>query len=781
MRFSVTVLIACLLIPLATPAAEIFPRPPALADRVEFWTRIYTEVGTDAGLIHDSEHLGAVYEVVRFPSGLSRRQRERRVRKVKRRYEAILNLLGAGRRSDLSADAKRVLNLWPDDVSNRTLRAAARRVRYQRGQADKFRDGIVRSGRWRDHIQDILVQQGLPAGLVALPHVESSFNPRAYSKVGAAGLWQFTRSTGQRFMRVDSAVDERMDPHIATVAAAALLRENYERTESWPLAITAYNHGAAGMMRAVRKLGTRDIDVVISRYRSRSFGFASRNFYCEFLAALDIDSDPEKFFGPTRYEEPDALEAILLDAYYPGPTLAHAFGVEIGLLQELNPALRPAIWTGKKRVPKNFSLKLPPRDGQPPAIQVLAGIPDSERHSQQTRDRFHRVQRGETLSVIARRYHTSQRTLMSLNNLRSPHRIRAGQRLRLPGDPPAPVARRPGHAVPVEPAWEGDQYRVRRGETLTEIARRVGVTPAELAEANAIRDANRIAVGQVLQIPGREKAEPSPAESEVAEATVQPTAPAQAPATIPVAEPIAAEERTVHHPTAPESTVPEGAPVAEPVDQQVPLRVADASEPAPLTTPKIVGSTARVVAEPPRSTESGAAEPPRGSPDPLPALPPTRTATSLAEGLLQIDPSRWSVHGGERTAIQPGETLGHYAEWLEVPTQRLRDLNGMRRGSAVTIGKRVRLDFSRVSAAEFEARRLAYHRSVRVTYLEDFEIKGTEEHVLRRGETLWGLSRTHYGVPVWLLWDYNPSLDFGNLAPGARLTIPRVERRASGA
>ena len=136
-----------------------------------------------------------------------------------------------------------------------------------------------------------------------LPHVESSFNPRAYSKVGAAGLWQFMRSTGRRYMRIDGAVDDRLDPFRSTEAAAQLLAYNYRVLGTWPLALTAYNHGTAGMRRAKETLGTDDIVRIVRNYTSRTFGFASRNFYVSFLAALEIDRNPEKYFGSLQKDE----------------------------------------------------------------------------------------------------------------------------------------------------------------------------------------------------------------------------------------------------------------------------------------------------------------------------------------------------------------------------------------------------------------------------------------------------------------------------------------------
>ncbi|MEJ2221529.1 MAG: lytic transglycosylase domain-containing protein [Desulfobacterales bacterium] len=156
-----------------------------------------------------------------------------------------------------------------------------RNLRCQIGQKDPFRQGIIRSGAYLTEMKQIFHDAGLPEDLVYLPHVESSFNPEAYSKFGAAGMWQFTRSTGKSFMTVSYAVDERRDPIISTRAAARLLKRNYKKLRNWPMAITAYNHGVTGMLRAKRRKG--DYETIFKEYRSRIFKFASRNFYSEFL------------------------------------------------------------------------------------------------------------------------------------------------------------------------------------------------------------------------------------------------------------------------------------------------------------------------------------------------------------------------------------------------------------------------------------------------------------------------------------------------------------------
>jgi membrane-bound lytic murein transglycosylase D len=200
-------------------------------------------------------------------------------------------------------------------VSPILLKEATERIRFQLGQADRFKEGLIRSSTWETHIAETFANRGLPPELAVLPHVESSFNAAAYSKVGAAGLWQFMRSTGRRYMRVDDAVDERLDPYRATEAAAQLLAYNYRVLGSWPLALTAYNHGAAGMRRARETVGTDDFVKINRTYNSRTFGFASRNFFPSFLAALTIDENPEKYFGALDRRPEQKFREVTMPAY----------------------------------------------------------------------------------------------------------------------------------------------------------------------------------------------------------------------------------------------------------------------------------------------------------------------------------------------------------------------------------------------------------------------------------------------------------------------------------
>ena len=278
------------------------PRPPELERDVQFWIRVYTQLDTNSGVLHDQYNLGVVYQTLHFAPDAPPHERQRQVDDAREALSAALRRISEGGDAPLSPEDQRIKDLWGAEATPARLHAAMDDVRFQLGQSDRFRAGLIRSGAWETHIAETLANLGLPAELAVLPHVESSFNPSAYSKVGAAGLWQFMRSTGRRYMRIDGAVDDRLDPFRSTEAAAQLLAYNYRLLGTWPLALTAYNHGTAGMLRAKESLGTDDIVKIVRGYTGRTFGFASRNFYVSFLAALEIDHNPEKYFGPLPKE-----------------------------------------------------------------------------------------------------------------------------------------------------------------------------------------------------------------------------------------------------------------------------------------------------------------------------------------------------------------------------------------------------------------------------------------------------------------------------------------------
>jgi membrane-bound lytic murein transglycosylase D len=494
MPYHFAAILTSVLLSLASPVLaqswDLFPQPPELEQDIHFWTQVYTAIDNDHGFIHDSSYLNVVYEITVMPNNLDPQTAKKRIKDRRQHYEAILLRLAKGKRKNLTEEEQRVLALWPQNISNENLHAAASRIRFQRGQSNRFRKGLIRAGAYKPFILKTLDSLDLPRELAVLPHVESSFNPAAHSHAGAAGLWQFTRSTGRRFLRIDRLVDERLDPFKATVAAARLLKRNYEITGTWPLAITAYNHGASGMRRAKEQLGTSDIVTIRRHYESPTFGFASRNFYVAFLAALEVDAKAKHYFGLFQPDKPKKSEIIALHNFVPVNALQRVLGLDQSTLKQSNPALLPAVWNGNKYVPRGYELRVPCASSCRGA-KAVAYLAPWEQFDQQVPDRFHKVQRGQTLSYIAQRYGIKVRKLAKINNLSNRHHIRIGQVLRLP---------LPATAGVTDIALQGKRYTVQHGDTLSEIARRFGVTLQTLLKANGITDKHQIYVGQHLQL-----------------------------------------------------------------------------------------------------------------------------------------------------------------------------------------------------------------------------------------------------------------------------------------
>ncbi|MXX77315.1 MAG: LysM peptidoglycan-binding domain-containing protein [Holophagales bacterium] len=504
---------------------DLFPLPENLAAAVEFWKDVFATYTSDQVVLHDERHLNVVYSVIDMgdlrATGSSElqidRARIRRVRTEMSRIAKALRDLAAGQPAiDLPPDLRSIPSQMENIAGGRTkYRRAAGLIRSQRGLRDRFEEAIEISGMFMPGIQRTLAEYGLPAEIRCLPFVESMFNYRARSKVGASGAWQFTASTGRAFLQMDEAVDARSDVLLAAAGAARKLRRDYESLEAWPLALTAYNHGAGGMARAVRRLGTRDIGVIAEKYRSRTFGFASRNFYPEFLAAVIVYAERDRHFPGVEPFPEIEFDVVDRDRYVALTDLATATGVEMDELAELNPALDRSVLAGSLLVPPRYPLRVPAGTGAR-FEQAYAELSPERKPDRQAAFGY-RVRRGDTLGAIARRFGSSVSAIQRANRLPRADRIYVGQRLRIPQQgsgraAPPPVQRaavRPPEerAGTVEPRNPPQQTRtesvhvVTRGESVHRIARKYGVTVAAVVAANELRRPELIHAGQRLRIP----------------------------------------------------------------------------------------------------------------------------------------------------------------------------------------------------------------------------------------------------------------------------------------
>ena len=432
-------------------------------------------------------------------------------------------------------------------------------------------------------------------------------------------------------MRVDHVVDERNDPFEATRGAARLLAYNYSITGNWPMAITAYNHGLSGVRRAMNRYGDTAYVDILRNYNGRTFGFASRNFYVAFLAAKEVDQNPEKFFPGVVRESPTTYAELKLPNFVPADDLAQGLGVSAKQIAKHNPSLQATIWQGSKHVPRGFRLRMPESMLAETIDSLVATVPSERWHSEQLPDLFHTVARGDTLSEIADRYDTRVSTLVALNGLGSRHRIRAGQQLRLPAAGPAPVVAAQPEPEVVEP-----------------------VVIASVAQAQA-------------EVPEVEEFEPAALMDNLASSLV-----------------------------------------------------------------------------------------------------------GTLQTTLLSDPSDYTVADDNTIEVQPLETLGHYADWLGLRTQRLRDINGFAFRTPVEVGQRIKLEFGDVDAQAFELLRVDYHRGQQDSFFRKNVITGVTEHTIRSGESIWILSLRQYDVPIWLFRQYNPGFDLHKVTPGTTVRFPTL-------
>ena len=370
--------------------------------------------------------------------------------------------------------------------------------RYVRAEIDSFTTGnereffvqsYMRSGRYRPQIISELQAAGLPEQLSWLPLIESGFKPKALSRARALGLWQFIPSTGYKFgLARDKFVDERLDPEKSTHAAIAYLKELHQIFGDWTTVLAAYNCGEGRVLRVIREQNVNYLDNFWDLYERLPYETA--RYVPRFLATLHIVENLEKYgFDTLPVDSPADFEIIELNKQIHLKKTAAVIGVSGKQLAELNPELRHRILP-----PRKYALKIPPDTGttlyanldripvaQPPVPAFV----------------YHRVRRGETLSIIARKYRTRVRSIMRANKLRSSHYIVAGRLLKIP-QRGYKYSRK---TVKIGTVAGASAHTVKRGDSLWNIAKRYGTTTKKIQELNHLKT-TELHIGQVLRLPG---------------------------------------------------------------------------------------------------------------------------------------------------------------------------------------------------------------------------------------------------------------------------------------
>ncbi|MBI2608764.1 MAG: lytic transglycosylase domain-containing protein [Deltaproteobacteria bacterium] len=304
--------------------SQNFKVPKNLKNQVLFWFKVFNIYSNTDIILHNINEPWKIYTVV-DTSGLSGKERFLKVREALKQFPQYQN-----------------------------------QIRQQQGMKNSVAFALEKSGRYMKNMEKIFRENKLPVELVRLPIVESSFNPQAYSKVGAAGLWQFMRKTGKHFLEsINTHIDERLSPFKATEAAAQLLKENFQILGSWPLAVSAYHHGPGLILKAKKVLGTNDLGVMISTFNHPQYQFASKNYYTEFLAAVYTEKYHDKLFEDLEKEKPLKYDDVILGYSMRVKAIMDICRISLEELKLYNPDLKTQAFQSSYYLPENHWLKLP--------------------------------------------------------------------------------------------------------------------------------------------------------------------------------------------------------------------------------------------------------------------------------------------------------------------------------------------------------------------------------------------------------------------------------------
>ncbi|MFP4548080.1 MAG: LysM peptidoglycan-binding domain-containing protein [Fidelibacterota bacterium] len=355
---------------------------------------------------------------------------------------------------------------------------------FQTKQKNNFQQWLQNADYYEEIVRPILKKEGLPEYIFYLALIESGYKTNAYSHAHAAGPWQFIASTGAYYgLKRNWWVDERRDIIKATIAAAQYLSDLHDYFDDWYLAMAAYNCGKLNVLRAIRREGTRDY------WKLKTLPRETRNYIPSFMAGLNIAKDPEKY----GFQKPEntiwEFENVLINGSYELESLAKMIGVSAKELKEYNPELRRWVTPPDQEV---YKLKVPKNKGKILAAK-LKDIPKEEKHTQEFVTI--RVQYGQNLSYLAKKYGSTVSAIVSANNIRNVNQLKIGQYLRIPKNSynsQQYVTKKSGNGV----------HTVKKGESLYEIARAYGVSLSSLRSRNNLYGRRFIYPGQKLYIPG---------------------------------------------------------------------------------------------------------------------------------------------------------------------------------------------------------------------------------------------------------------------------------------
>ena len=397
-------------------------------------------------------------------------------------------------RAQLEQELRGLAHDLPIELNGRVL-SAVKFFQTTRGRRI-IENGLRRAGRYRDMINQVLDEEGLPRDLIYLAQAESAFQPHARSRARAVGMWQFVKYRGMEYgLQVDWWIDERRDPVKSTRAAARHLKDLYAQFGDWYLAMAAYNCGPGCVSRAVQRGGDDYWEMIEKRLLPRE----TRNYVPIILAVALMAKEPGRYGIEVLPDSPFRFDAVTVSRPVDLRAVADALGLGVGAVQELNPHVLRGVTPPDR---PGFVLYVPQGMGET-LRAALPEIPEAKRVLWAR----HEVRRGETLSRIAARYDVSAAAIAQANGISLRTLIHPGQTLVIPQGPVGRYDPGPSRAARSSSsrrrASSGGTYRVERGDTLSTIASSHGVGVNALASANGLTLRSTIRPGQRLTIPGR--------------------------------------------------------------------------------------------------------------------------------------------------------------------------------------------------------------------------------------------------------------------------------------
>jgi hypothetical protein len=792
-----------------------FPYRDDLKTDIKFWKKIFTEFDSNHYVIHDSQYLNIIYTVVSFDSTVSERTREKKVEDIKEVYKDLLLKLHAGnyQPDNLPYWERRVYDMFIVVVEEGKFRNATKRIRAQQGIQENFVSGVKRSFAYLPYLKEIFLSYNLPEELIYMPHIESSYNPRAVSHVGARGMWQFMRSTARLYMRVNRVIDERWDPLYSSKAAAKLLRKNYAVLQDWALAITAYNHGLAGMKRAKKRFDG-DYLQIREGYLRRSFGFASKNFYPEFIAAVEIMDSLRTYFPFLEKESLFLYQEITLSKSINIRGFSHTTGLEIDELKKLNPSYSKYIWRGNRNIPKGYLLRLPnatemdkvwayfetPSSKNVKLVASQSASGTSSQHTILDKQKYTRFI-GSISAVEKMKIKVEEDPQVSLNLFEITNLIasRAISKITPPVDIVQYKSTVLASQTPAEfSANEIDfENRPVTEEVINFNTNIIQIDNSSIAFAKpTVQELQEIDLSFqsslidnfLFRIPGRSPISSlnnTPAENASLNVTKE---------MMINNELFSNFEKELILPkpdvdsgilTASNFEVEENILASLTVDRN-PDDEAESKTYQPMNdnnyvSNNVIGSNKfdRFL-----DGESGLSLANMDSGFPKPEVNPgysrynipysgsssTFNVLSMAE-IPQILNDRLSLTG-DNVIIFPNETIGQIAEWLRIRTNTLRRINNLLIQEKIYTGELLRLDFSNVSAEQFHAKRLDFHVRQVVQLLRGRNEIRFVDYEINPGENVWYLAHKKYKFPVNLLLYFNDLNKLDELYPGDKIKVP---------